>query len=50
MHFNPQTYGRTLVGIYESIVESTPTHPGFLDTTKVLQAFMDPRRFNLLRT
>lgn len=49
-NFNPGDYGMNLVTIYDSIVQNNSSSTDFLDTEKVLQAFMDPRRFNLLRT
>lgn len=49
-NFNPNDYGINLLNIYNAIVQKNSSSTDYLDTEKVLQAFMEPRRFNLLRT
>ena len=49
-HFNPSAYGQRLLGIYLNLANSGSSTTDFLDTTAVLNCFLDPRRFNLLRT
>lgn len=49
-HFNPQAYGERLLLIYKGLVESKVSQTDFLNTTTVLNCFLNPRRFNLLRT
>ena len=49
-HFNTTAYGKKLMGIYETILTAENCRPEFMDTVAVLNAFMDPRRFTLLRT
>ena len=48
--FNPEAYGQRLLGIYEGLACSKSTPAEFLDTPSVLNCFLDPKRFNLLRT
>ena len=48
--YSTERYGQTLKGIYLNLAEARPSPTEFLDTEKVLSAFMDPRRFYLLRT
>jgi len=48
--FNTKTYGKTLIAIYQNILNAPAAAPDFLDTTEVLKSFLNPRYFNLLRT
>lgn len=48
--FNPEAYGQNLLGIYRGLAESRSSKAEFLDTAAVLRCFLDPKRFNLLRT
>ena len=49
-HFNPEAYGERLLKIYQDLANSTASTTEFLNTTDVLNCFLDPKRFNLLRT
>lgn len=49
-HFNPESYGKRLIGIYQNLADSNSSQVEFLNASKVLNCFLDPRRFNLLRT
>ncbi|MBC2593995.1 glycosyltransferase family 4 protein [Ruficoccus amylovorans] len=51
-HFNLKQYGQRLVGIYGKILSAPASVAGSesLDPARVLDAFLDPARFCLLRT
>ena len=48
--FGPSRYGETLLAAYRSVLTSDTAEPGAHDASAVLDAFLDPARFNLLRT
>jgi len=49
-HFNPLAYSKALSHIYSNLANATSSQAEYLDTVSVLNCFLDPRRFNLLRT
>ena len=49
-HFNLEQYGRRLMDIYSPLCAVTPAPLDALDAARVLDAFLDPARFCLLRT
>lgn len=49
-HFNLEQYGQRLRGIYQNLLAAAPAAPQSLDPARVLDAFLDPARFCLLRT
>lgn len=48
--YGTETYGRKLEQAYRSLLEARPGTPRSLDPDRILDAFLAPRRFNLLRT
>ncbi|MEM9227884.1 MAG: hypothetical protein AAGA45_07935, partial [Verrucomicrobiota bacterium] len=48
--YNLEQYGQRLLTIYQQLLEAPTTAPEGLDPTRVLDAFLDPACFNLLRT
>ena len=50
LEFSLEHYGASLMDIYKSILASTPASPGALSAETLLAEFLDPARFNLLRT
>ena len=48
--FNLDTYGRKLVDIYHKVAGSDPDELQFLNAERLLDCFLDPSRFCLLRT
>ncbi len=49
-HFNLEQYGQRLLGIYRQLIAAAPAAPESLDPSRVLDAFLDPARFCLLRS
>ena len=49
-HFNLEQYGRRLIGIYGRLLAGRLAVTESLDPARVLDAFLDPARFCLLRT
>jgi glycosyltransferase involved in cell wall biosynthesis len=49
-HFNLEQYGQRLLGLYQNLLAAAPAGPQSLDPARVLDAFLDPARFCLLRT
>jgi glycosyltransferase involved in cell wall biosynthesis len=48
--FGLRNYGRRLAELYGVVAASEPSKPGTLSCEKLLDAFLAPERFNLLRT
>lgn len=48
--YNQQQYGDRLMKIYNRLLSSSPGTVTYADGDKLLDAFLDPSRFNLLRT
>jgi glycosyltransferase involved in cell wall biosynthesis len=48
--FGIEQYGTRLASIYGSVLKSAPEKPGPLDAAALLNRFLDPTRFTLLRT
>ncbi|MEM8550213.1 MAG: hypothetical protein AAGF10_05425 [Verrucomicrobiota bacterium] len=48
--YNLEQYGQRLYGIYQQLANAPEEAPEALDPARVLDAFLDPARFNLLRT
>ncbi len=49
-HFSPYSYGCRLAGIYEALVNAEVETVESLSSDRLLQSFLQPERFNLLRT
>jgi hypothetical protein len=48
--YGPEKYGDRLAAIYQTLCAAPPGSVTFADGGKLLDAFLDPARFNLLRT
>lgn len=48
--FGLEAHGKRLIAVYQSIMNSPYAPMDFLPSDKVLASFLDPTRFNLLRT
>ena len=48
--FGPSRYGETLLSAYRAVLAADAAGPGAHDARAVLRAFLDPARFNLLRS
>lgn len=48
--YNQQQYGDRLMEIYNKLLSTSPGTVTYADGDKLLDAFLDPSRFNLLRT
>lgn len=48
--YNLDHYGEQLVTIYSSLLEQKPDHVNYIDADALLDQFLNPERFNLLRT
>ncbi|MCC5805609.1 MAG: hypothetical protein JJU00_04700 [Opitutales bacterium] len=48
--FGPSRYGETLLAAYQRLLAAEPAEPDAHDADAVLAAFLDPARFNLLRS
>lgn len=49
-HYNLSGYGERLAFIYGKVWASVPADLGFIHPNEVLKQFLEPKRFNLLRT
>ena len=49
-HFGLDTYGQRLLVLYRAVAGAPPDRPAWADPERVLDAFLDPARFTLLRT
>ncbi len=48
--FGPQAYGDQLFAIYEQLLKAKAGTVTYADSEKLLDEFLQPQRFNLLRT
>lgn len=48
--YGPEAYGDHLASIYHRLMNTTPEPVQYADGQQLLNAFLDPGRFNLLRT
>lgn len=49
-HYSIDSYGKTLLGLYQGVLNASPEKADSLDETTLLNCFLDPVRFSLLRT
>jgi hypothetical protein len=48
--YSLQAYGDQLAAIYEELIRVKPGTVSYADSEKLLDEFLEPQRFNLLRT
>ncbi len=48
--YSPEAYGEQLLSIYGKLLSAKPGTIGYADGDALLDAFLAPERFNLLRT
>ncbi len=48
--FSLETYGEKLIACYQDLAETTPSRIDWVDPRKILEQFLNPSRFCLLRT
>lgn len=48
--YSPDAYGRALLDIYRGVANAPTAAPTFLNANSLIESFLDPTRFRLLRT
>lgn len=48
--FSLETYGEKLIHCYQDLAEAMPSRPDWINPRKILEQFLDPSQFCLLRT
>ena len=49
-HYGMESYGARLMALYRAVADAPAGGPAWADPARVLDAFLDPARFTLLRT
>ena len=49
-HYSPEAYGERLHGMYRTLADTEPGRVTSADAARLLDTFLQPHRFNLLRT